>query len=86
MKRRLRQLFMISMDSFAVSYTLVGSNSEKACSSLVPSKVINLSFLGSFICPEHSSSFSRGLKNSCTVLDTFSQRDQREEGSSRGVQ
>ena len=62
---------MISMDSFAVSYTFVPSNSEQSCSSLVPSKVISLSFLGSFDYPEHSSSFSRGCKNSWTVLETF---------------
>jgi hypothetical protein len=38
---------------------------------LVPSKVINLSFLGSFDYPEQSSSFSRGPKNSCTVFEIF---------------
>ena len=37
----------------------------------MPSKVISLSFLGSFYYPEQSSSFSRGPKNSCTVFETF---------------
>ena len=51
----------------------------------MPSKVINLSFLGSLDYPEQSSSFSRGRKNSWTVLEIEGKRGAAEECSESGA-